>query len=299
MRNVTEPTGSARRRTVLVTGASAGIGEATARRLLADGWTVYAGARRVERMRSLEVLGGHVLSLDVTDEDSARAAVERITAETGGVDALVNNAGYGEYGAVEEVAAEQARYQLEVNLLGAGRMIRLVLPGMRERRRGRIVNVTSMNGRIGFPIGGWYSASKFGLEGLSDSLRREVAPFGIDVVVVRPGSIRTEWAGITFEHCAETSAGGPYGPMAADVSRLTLTALEENGIAVGPHVVADTIARALGARRPRTRYAVPFHAKEFLFLEWLLPDRALDALFRLQMRWPAMARRAPWARRRG
>lgn len=291
-----ETTGAARRGTALVTGASSGIGEATVRALLADGWTVYAGARRVERMRSLELIGGRVLALDVAEEASVRAAVARIGEEAGGVDALVNAAGYAEFGSIEEVPEERARRQLEVNLLGPGRLIRHVLPGMRAKGRGRIVNVTSIDGRIAFPLAGWYDASKFGLEGLSDSLRREVARFGIDVIVVRPGSVRSGWEGITLDHLRETSGRGPYAELAAQAERLNATSRGADGIGVGPHVIAEVISRALLAKRPRTRYAAPFHAREFLFLEWLLPDRWLDALFRLQLRWPVMAKRAPWNR---
>jgi len=287
------------KRTILVTGASSGIGEATVRRLVAEGATVYAAARRVEAMRPLETVGARVLGLDVTKDDSVRAAVDEIEAVTGGVDVLINNAGYGEYGALEEVPLDRARYQMEVNVLGPARLIQRVLPGMRARRRGRIVNVSSFGGRLAFPLGAWYHASKFALEALSDSLRAEVAPFGIDVVVIQPGAIRTDWARIRYEWLAEASGDGPYAEMAAATERQGMMAHDANGIAVGPEVIADVIARAVRARRPRTRYAAPFHARAFLLLRWVLGDRALDFIMRKQLQSPSLALRPGFRRAQG
>jgi len=285
-------------RTALVTGASSGIGEATVRRLLRDGWIVYAAARRVDRMRPLEEHGARVLHLDLNDPASIDAAVARIAAEAGGVDVLVNNAGYGEYGSVEEVPIEEARRQMDVLVFGPARLVQLVVPGMRAKRAGRIVNVSSIGGRISFPLGAWYHMGKFAVEALSDALRRELAPFGIRVVVVQPGAIRTEWAEVTYGRLDAASASGPYAGMAAASRRLGMEAIGAGGIAVRPEIVAETIARAVHAPRPRPRYAVPFHARFFLFLARVLGDRGIDALMRLQLRWPVLARR-PFARGRG
>ena len=180
--------------TAFVTGASSGIGEATARHLAGLGLTVYAGARRVERMESaLAPHGIRPIALDVTDDASMRAAVDRILAETGRIDALVNVAGYGSYGAVEDVPLDEARRQFEVNLFGLGRLIQLVLPSMRARARGRIVNISSIGGKIYEPMGAWYHATKFAVEGFSDSLRLELRPFGIKVVIIEPGLTESEW----------------------------------------------------------------------------------------------------------
>ncbi len=190
----------------LVTGGSSGIGEATARRLHELGWTVYAAARRTDRMAGLAGLGIHALALDVTDEASTAAAVDQIIGEQGRIDVLINNAGYGSYGALEDVPLSEARYQFEVNVFGLARLTQLVLPHMRRQRRGRIINVSSIGGRIHEPLGDWYHATKFAVEGLSDSLRAELRPFGIDVVVIQPGAVRTEWGAIAAQNLRRMSA---------------------------------------------------------------------------------------------
>ncbi|MFE7135559.1 oxidoreductase [Streptomyces sp. NPDC057638] len=267
----------------LVTGASAGIGEATALALHDLGFTVYGGARRVERMRPLEQRGVRTLALDVTDERSAREAVDRILIDTGRIDLLVNNAGYGSYGAVEEVPIDEGRRQFEVNLFGAARLIQLVLPAMREQRSGRIVNVSSVGGKIHTPMGAWYHATKFALEGFSDALRTEVADFGIDVVVIEPGAIRTEWGGIALDRLRAVSGQGAYAPLADAVA----SAMSDERMAdraSPPSSIAMVIGRAASTRRPRTRYAAGFGAKPLLALRRVLPDRAFDALVRRALR---------------
>lgn len=201
-------------RIALVTGASSGIGEATARKLHALGYVVYGAARRVDRMEKLAADGIRTIAMDVTDDDSLRAGVDRILSETGRIDVLVNNAGYGSYGAVEDVPLDEARYQFEVNVFGAARLIQLVLPGMRAQRSGTIVNISSMGGRIYTPLGGWYHGTKFALEALSDCLRLEAKPFGIEVVVIEPGSIQTEWGDIAASNLRKVSADGPYAERA-------------------------------------------------------------------------------------
>ncbi len=197
-------------RVALVTGASSGIGAATARRLARAGFVVYGAARRLDRLAELSGDGVRPLPLDVTADDSMTAAVEQVLADTGRIDVLVNNAGYGSYGAIEDVPMDEARRQIEVNLFGLARMTQLVIPGMRVRGGGRIVNVTSMGGKITTPFGGWYHASKFAVEGLPDALRTELAPFGIDVVVIEPGGTRTEWGGIAMDTAQAASGDGPY-----------------------------------------------------------------------------------------
>ena len=182
---------------VLITGASSGIGHATALALAARGWIVYGAARRVDRMQELEAAGCQVIAMDVTDDASLRAGVDRIIREQRRLDVLVNNAGYGSYGALEDVPIDEARRQFEVNVFGLARLSQLVIPTMRALGRGRIINVSSIGGRIYEPIGSWYHATKFAVEGLSDSLRIELAPHGIDVVIIQPGPIRTEWNSIS------------------------------------------------------------------------------------------------------
>ena len=263
----------------LVTGASSGIGEATARQLAAAGFTVYAAARRAERMQELAAAGIHPLAMDVTDDASMQAGVQAILTEQGRIDVLVNNAGYGSYGALEDVPMAEARAQMEVNVFGAARLTQLVLPAMRAQRSGTIVNVTSMGGKITTPLGAWYHATKFALEALSDCLRMEVAPFGIDVVVIEPGGIRTEWSGIAADKVRAVSSSGPYAPQGNAVAT-SLTSESTQRRSSPPELIARTITKAVTAQRPKTRYAVGYGAKPIIFLHGLLPDRAFDAFIR-------------------
>lgn len=198
----------------LVTGASSGIGRATVLTLLRHEYRVYAAARRVDVMRDLEAAGARLLYLDLTDTDSISKAIATLEQEAGPLDVLVNNAGYGAYGALEDVPLDNARRQFEVNLFGLADLTRRVLPAMRERRSGRIINIGSIGGRTWSLFGTWYQATKFALEGFSDCLRNELRPFGIQVVLVRPGSIKTEWAQIAADNLVKVSGSGPYGSMA-------------------------------------------------------------------------------------
>lgn len=267
----------------LVTGASSGIGAATAQRLRARGFAVYAGARRVDRMSGLAAAGVEVVPLDVTDDESMTGVVGRIVAEHGRIDTLVNNAGYGAYGAFEEIPLADARAQVEVNLFGLARLTQLVLPTMRAQRSGTIVNVSSMGGKITTPLGSWYHASKFAVEGLSDALRLELEPFGIRVVVIEPGAIATEWGAIARESAIATSAEGPYSVLiAAAAQRLA----EADGAASPPEVVASAILRAATARRPKTRYVVGAGARPAVLARRVLGDRAFDAVIRRVFRLP-------------
>lgn len=267
---------------VLITGASSGIGEAIAADLLKQGYIVYAGARRLERMRSLEAQGARLLLLDVTDEASMTAAVAQIMSEAGSIDGLVNNAGYGAYGALEDIALDEARRQVEVNLFGLARLIQLVLPTMRKQRSGRVINISSIGGKIHEPMGAWYHATKFAVEGLSDCLRMELAPFGIDVVVIQPGAIKTEWSAIARESLIATSGSGPYAEQAYVTAGMLAGANRGNGSP--PGVVAQAVSRALSAHRPKTRYVIGGGAKPMIAMRWLLSDRGFDGLMRAAAR---------------
>lgn len=266
-------------RIALVTGASSGIGEQTSRALRAAGFTVYGAARRAERMQPLTEIGVRTLAMDVTDEVSVRAGVDRIIQDAGRIDVLVNNAGYGSYGAIEDVPISEARAQVEVNLFGAAELIRLVLPQMRAQRSGTVINISSMGGRITTPLGGWYHATKFALEALSDCLRLEVEPFGIQVVVIEPGSIDTEWGGIAADKLLAASGFGAYQAQARAMAR-SLRATAGDRRKSPPSVVADAVVAAATARRPRTRYPVGANARLAIALRSLLPDRAYDAVIR-------------------
>lgn len=261
----------------LVTGASSGIGEATAKLLRSKGFEVYGAARRVGQMAALTAAGAHVLALDITDGASIHSCVDTILGERGRLDLLVNNAGYGSYGAVEDVPIEEARRQFEVNLFGLARLTQLVLPKMREQGAGRIINVTSMGGKIYTPFGAWYHATKFALEGWSDALRLEIQPFGIDVVIVEPGGIRTPWGEIAAEGLRKTSGAGAYAAAANKAARALSKMYEGNRLSE-PELIARVIVKAATAGRPRTRYVAGYMAKPALFMRWLLPDRAFDRI---------------------
>ncbi len=262
-------------KTALVTGASSGIGEATVRRLLRDGYKVYAAARRVDRIAALEAGGATVIALDLTDDASIVASIERIASEAGRLDVLVNNAGYGAYGSLEDVPLAEGRRQFEVNVFGLARLCQLALPMMRQQGGGKVVNVTSIGGKLGEPFGSWYHATKFAVEGMSDCMRMELAPHGIDVIVIEPGAIRTEWGGIARDSLVMSSGKSPYGSWARRHAWLLGNA-ETSRLSSPPAIVANTIAAAVMARRPRTRYATGGGARFILFLRRAMSDRLFD-----------------------
>jgi NAD(P)-dependent dehydrogenase (short-subunit alcohol dehydrogenase family) len=268
----------------LVTGASSGIGEATARRLKQLGYTVYGTARRVDRMAGLADSGVTVVGADVTEDASLVALVERVVTEAGRIDVLVNNAGYGSYGALEDVPIDEARRQMDVNVFGLARLTQLVLPHMRAEGRGWVVNISSIGGKMYEPLGDWYHATKFAVEGLSDCLRLELAPFGIHVVVIEPGAIKTEWATIAAQSVLQMSGHGAYAKQAAAVAAVLGTSEGRLNLASSPDVVAKAVVKAVTARRPKARYAVGAGAKPILTLRRILPDRAFDAAMRLVYR---------------
>lgn len=273
----------ARKKTALVTGASSGMGKDIARQLIKDGFQVYAAARSVDKMRDLAGLGAEVLAMDITRNDEIEAAVARILGETGGVDVLVNNAGFGLYGPVEEVTLDEARYQFEVNLFGAARLTQLLLPSMRSRKGATIVNITSMGGKIYSVLGAWYHATKHALEGWSDCLRLEVAQFGIRVVIVEPGVIETGFGDAAANNLLKRSAGGPYAKLAQAVAS-SIANTYGKGTGSPGTVIADVVSRAVKARRPKTRYAAGKYATMLLTMRRWLSDRAFDRLILSQTR---------------
>jgi NAD(P)-dependent dehydrogenase (short-subunit alcohol dehydrogenase family) len=266
------------KKVVFITGASSGIGRATALLLAKHNYTVYGAARRLDRLKELEPQGVKPLVLDVTDEISVVNSINEVIKNEGRIDVLINNAGYGEYGAVEDVSMENARKQLDVNLFGLARITQLVIPHMRKQKSGKIVNVTSIGGKMATPMGGWYHASKFAVEGLSDSLRLEVRQFGIDVILIEPGGIKTEWAGIANDTMMKASGHSAYShfaeasPFAKVASKAT--ALDDK--APEPTVIAALIKKAIEAGRPKARYVKGFLAKPILFAKKLLSDALFD-----------------------
>jgi NAD(P)-dependent dehydrogenase (short-subunit alcohol dehydrogenase family) len=275
-------------RAVLITGCSSGIGAATAERLAGEGWTVYATARRPETLGELEAKGCRTLALDVTDEASMQAAVDAVVAAEGAVGVLVNNAGYSQSGAVESVPMGQVRRQFETNVFGLLRMSQLVLPGMRAQGWGKIVNISSMGGRLTFPGGGLYHATKYAVEALSDALRFEVRGFGVDVIVVEPGLIVTKFGDVAAGSVSEVSDGGAYSEFNRRVAQITADAYHGPmaKLGAGPEAVARTISRALRARRPKARYPVTASARLMINQRRLTPDRAWDLIMRSQFPQP-------------
>jgi len=263
----------------IVTGASSGIGAAAARRLHDRGYVVYAAARRIEMMAPLAEAGIRAMRVDVTDDASLTAFIAQIISETGRIDILVNNAGYGSLGALEDVPMAEARRQFDVNLFGLARLVQLVVPHMRKQRDGRIINISSIGGRVHLPMCGWYHATKFAVEGYSDTLRMELAPFGIHVVVIAPGAIDTEWHAVAGDNLIATSGHSAYEKQATALAKV----LSVGGLASAPEVIGDAIVRASEARRPRTRYRVGLGAKPVLVARWALPDKTFDRLVRLVM----------------
>jgi NAD(P)-dependent dehydrogenase (short-subunit alcohol dehydrogenase family) len=261
-----------RKPVALITGASSGIGKDFALRLLQQGYAVFGAARRVDRMHDIVAAGGTALAMDVTDEGSMVRGVEQIIREHGRIDVLINNAGYGQYGALEDVSIEDARKQFETNLFGLARLTQLCLPHMRAQKSGKIFNISSVGGKLATPLGGWYHASKFALEGYSDALRLEMRPFGIDVVVIEPGGVQSEWSGIAAQEAERTSGKGAYAGIVAKLKKFQAGQHKE----APPGVITDLIVKALRARTPKTRYHGGMLAGPMLFMRRHLPDRLFD-----------------------
>ena len=265
---------------ILLTGASSGIGYDTAVALAQQGHKVYAAARRVERMEPLRQYGIVPLKMDVTDEESMKTGVKTLLDTEGRIDVLINNAGYGYFGAVENVPMDDARNQLEVNVFGLARLCQLVLPTMRAQHSGRIINTASVAGRSVFYYGGWYHVSKYAVESLSDAMRMELKPFGIDVVIIEPGAIKTNWGIIAADHLIESSRGTAYEQTGTMMANNLRNMYLSNTIS-DPAVVRKAIVRAVNARRPCTRYRIGRMANAIVFFHWLLPTRWWDAFLRL------------------
>jgi NADP-dependent 3-hydroxy acid dehydrogenase YdfG len=273
---------------VLITGCSSGIGRATAEQLAQAGWKVYATARRPETLTELRESGCQTLALDVTDEVSMQAAVDAVTEAEGAVGVLINNAGYSQSGAVEAVPIDQARRQFETNVFGLVRMCQLVLPGMRAQRWGKIVNLSSMGGRLTFPGGGLYHATKYAVEALSDAMRFEVRGFGVDVILVEPGLIVTNFGETAAGSVQTAEEDGAYGEFNRKVAKLTEEAYKGPmaKLGAGPEAVAKTITRALESRRPKARYPVTASARLMIGQRRLTPDRVWDMIMRTQFPTP-------------
>lgn len=267
----------------LVTGASSGMGKAIAVRLIKDGFTVYAAARQIEKMADLAQLGAKLLRMDISKDEQIVAAVEILIREVGTVDVLVNNAGFGLYGPIEDIDLDEARYQFEVNVFGTARLTQLLLPRMRQQGSGTIINITSMGGRIYTLLGAWYHATKHALEGWSDCLRLEVAPFGIKVVVVEPGLIETGFGDVVADGLLKRQGSGAYAKLTQAVAQTTKEAYG-HGRGTNPSAVAQVVSTAVKSAKPRRRYVIGKYAKPMLFIRKWFGDAAFDRIITMQMK---------------
>ena len=260
---------------ILITGASSGMGYQTAEALAMQGHKVYGAARRVDRMEPLKASCVVPVKMDVTDEASIDAGLKEIIAAEGRIDVLINNAGYGSYGTIEDVKIEEARKQFEVNVFGLSLLIQKVLPYLRAQKSGRIINTSSMGGRLVSFLGGWYHATKYAVEALSDALRMETKQFGIDVVLIEPGGIKTDWGKIAADHLEESAKGGAYEAVATKAANGMRKQYSGNMMS-DPKVIVKAISKAVNSRCPRTRYLVGFGAKPLVFAHTILPTKWFD-----------------------
>lgn len=265
------------KKVALVTGASSGIGKEIAKQLLEDGLVVYVAARRVEKMKDLEALGAIALKMDITKEEEIQYVIEAIKKGHGGIDVLVNNASYAIYGAMEDTTIEDARRQFEVNIFGLARLTQLALPYMRGQKSGKIINMSSMGGKIYTPLGAWYHATKHALEGWSDCLRLELTPFNIDVVIIEPGAIETEFGDVMLQPMIERSGNSAYSDIATKMANMTKESYEKGG-GSHPSVIAKLVSKAVKAQKPQTRYAAGKLAKPLMFVRKWLGDRIYDKI---------------------
>lgn len=271
------------KKVALITGASSGMGKSTAYILNEQGYTVYGAARRTDKMQDLLEAGMRIVELDLTIDESIVKAVYQILEKEGRIDILINNAGYGSYGSVEEVSIEEAKRQFEVNIFGLARITQLIIPTMRKQKSGRIVNISSMGGKMYTPFGAWYHATKHALEGWSDCLRLELKQFGIEVVVVEPGGIKTDWGIIAAENLEKTSGSGPYAQFANSVSENMKNMYASNGLTEA-EVLGKVMAKAATVKNPKTRYVKGYMAKPSLFIRKWFGDKIFDKLILSQFK---------------
>lgn len=270
------------KKVILITGASSGMGKETAKKLINEGHTVYTVARRIDQMQDLKSLGGFPLQMDVTKEDDIRKVIDTIIGKEGRIDVLWNNAGYGLYGSVEDVPLDEARKQMEVNVFGIAAVSQAVVPYMRQAKSGLIINTSSMGGKMYFPMGAWYHASKHAVEGLSDCMRLELKQFNIKVVVLEPGFIATEFGSVLLENFSRISEESAYKNLMDKIIEGTKKAAQENGSSKSS-VIADTISKIVDSRSPKTRYRVGKFARPMVWMRLYLGDKLFDRVVMSQM----------------
>ena len=269
------------KKVILITGASSGIGFETAKVLAKQGHIVYGTSRNIDRVEKIKDFGAIGLSLDVTDDESSKKCLEEIIKREEKIDVLINNAGFGSYGPIEMVSLDKAREEFEVNVYGIIRMTKLVIPYMRNQRSGRIINISSAGGRVTTYLGGWYHASKYAVEVLSDSLRMELKNFGIKVSIIEPGGVKSNWGIITADNLIQSSKNSPYEDISNKIAGLYKDLYGGNSkLLTKPEVVAKKISKAVNKKHPKTRYLFGFGAKPMVFMHWLLPNKWFDYIMR-------------------
>lgn len=271
------------KKVILITGASSGLGKDAAVALAKKGYTVYGAARRVEKMQEIVNAGGHAIALDITNEISVKECVAKVINEQGRIDVLWNNAGFGLYGSVEDTSLEDARYQFEVNIFGLASITKEVLPHMRAQKSGRILLTSSMGGKMYTPLGAWYHGTKHALEGWGDCLRLETKAFGIDVVIIEPGIIATEFGDVMNSGMMERSAGGAYKGLASAISAATQTSYDK-GLASPSSVITKLVFKAIESKKPKTRYVAGALAKPLMFVRKWFGDRFFDTIIMSQVK---------------
>ncbi|HBH05036.1 MAG TPA: short-chain dehydrogenase/reductase [Flavobacteriales bacterium] len=269
---------------VVITGASSGIGKETALELIKAGHTVYGVARRIDKMQDLVKAGGHAIAMDVLDKDQRENAVNQVIKEQGRIDVLFNNAGYAVYGAVETVSIEDAKRQFDVNIFGLAEMTKEVLPQMRKQRGGTIINTSSMGGKMYTPLGAWYHATKHALEGWSDCLRLELKQFNINVVVIEPGGIETEFGEVMYQPMIERAKGTPYEEMTTKLGTSMNEMYSKPGSLSKPSVISNVVRKAVESTKPKTRYVAGKYAKPMMFIRKYLGDRIFDKVVMSQLK---------------
>lgn len=270
------------KKVIMITGASSGMGKDCALELLKKGHLVYGLARRVEKMEDIVQAGGKAIAMDITDESQVKNAVDQVMNEQGKVDVLINNAGFAIYGPVEEVPIDQARRQFEVNIFGLANLTQKIIPGMREKKSGTIINISSMGGKMYTPMGAWYHATKHALEGWSDCLRIELKPFGVDVVIIEPGGIATEFGDVFQDNLQGDIENGPYARVLQKIIKSSKE-MSEKGQLSPPSVITNLIDIAVHSKKPKTRYVAGAYAKPLMFMRKYMGDRLFDKIMMSQL----------------
>jgi short-subunit dehydrogenase len=270
------------KKVIIVTGASSGMGKDFAMHLLKKGHTVYGMARRVEKMEDIVKAGGKAIAMDVTNEEQIKNAVDQVMTEQGKVDVLINNAGYAVYGSVEESSIDAARRQFEVNIFGLASLTQKIIPGMRERKSGTIINISSMGGKMYTPFGAWYHATKHALEGWSDCLRVELTPHDVNVVIIEPGGIETEFTDVFIQNLQGDQKNGPYANALQKVIKSS-TEMAKSGKLSKPSVITNLIDKAVHSKKPKTRYVAGAYAKPLMFMRKYFSDKKFDKILLKQL----------------